>query len=61
MDSTKPDPEMLKQLEILLNLDSLYEESDWEALLNEDQNAPQEAPQEAPQNAPQNAPETEEK
>lgn len=43
MESMKPDPEMLKQLELLLNLDSLDEESDWEALLTEDQQEPEEA------------------
>lgn len=32
MDSKKPDPEMLKEIEFLMNMDALDEESDWEAL-----------------------------
>ena len=36
MDSKKPDPEMLKEIEFLLNMEALDEESDWEALAQMD-------------------------
>lgn len=37
MDSKKPDPEMLKQLELLMDMDSIDEESDWETISSVDE------------------------
>ncbi len=34
MDPKKLDPEMLKELDFLLNMEALEEEQDWEALEN---------------------------
>ena len=36
MDTKKPDPEMLKELDFLLNMEALDEESDWESLAQMD-------------------------
>lgn len=39
MDPKKPDPDMIKELDFLLNLETLEEEQDWEAAEESDQEA----------------------
>jgi hypothetical protein len=34
MDPKKPDPELLEELELLLNWEEISEESEWETILN---------------------------